>query len=116
SLPDALPIYAECLVEAALSLELPQQAKVLDLGTGTGAIALALASEKPDWQILASDRIAEAVDLARTNSGNLGLPITVVQSHWFDHIPTGHCDLLISNSPYIPPSHRDPNEGNVTVQ
>ena len=35
----------ECVVEAALSLELPARASVLDLGTGTGAIALALASE-----------------------------------------------------------------------
>ena len=106
----------ECLVEAALSLELPQQAKVLDLGTGTGAIALALASEKPDWQILASDRIAEAVDLARTNSGNLGLPITVVQSHWFDQIPAGHFDLLISNPPYIPASDRHLSEGDVRFE
>ncbi|MGB2108963.1 MAG: N5-glutamine methyltransferase family protein, partial [Marinobacter vinifirmus] len=29
----------ECVVEAALSLELPANARVLDLGTGTGAIA-----------------------------------------------------------------------------
>jgi len=106
----------ECLVETALSLELPQQAKVLDLGTGTGAIALALASEKPDWQILASDRIAEAVDLARTNSRNLGLPITVVQSHWFDQLPAGSFDLLISNPPYIPASDRHLSQGDLRFE
>ena len=106
----------ECVVEAALSLELPANARVLDLGTGTGAIALALASEQPGWQIMASDRVEEAVALARDNSQQLGLPITVVQSHWFDQIPAGTFDLLISNPPYIPASDRHLKEGDVRFE
>lgn len=106
----------ECVVEAALSLELPANARVLDLGTGTGAIALALASEQPGWQVMASDRIEEAVALARENSQHLGLPITVVQSHWFDQIPAGTFDLLISNPPYIPASDHHLNEGDVRFE
>ncbi|WP_372966502.1 peptide chain release factor N(5)-glutamine methyltransferase [Marinobacter sp.] len=106
----------ECLVEVALSIALPETATVLDLGTGTGAIALALASEKPDWQIMASDRISEAVELARENSQRLGVPITVVQSHWFDQIPEGTFDLLISNPPYIAASDRHLSEGDVRFE
>jgi len=106
----------ECVVEAALSLELPANARVLDLGTGTGAIALALASEQPGWQIMASDRVEEAVALARENSQQLGLSITVVQSHWFDQIPAGTFDLLISNPPYIPASDRHLKEGDVRFE
>ena len=106
----------ECVVEAALSLELPANARVLDLGTGTGAIALALASEQPGWQIMASDRVEEAVALARENSQQLGLSITVVQSHWFDQIPAGSFDLLISNPPYIPASDRHLKEGDVRFE
>ena len=58
----------ETLVEAALSLALPDDARVLDLGTGTGAIALALKSERPAWQITALDKQPAAVALAQHNA------------------------------------------------
>ncbi len=106
----------ECLVETALELPLPENARVLDLGTGTGAIALALASEKAKWQIMASYLIEEAVELARENSRSLQLPITVVQSHWFDQIPESGFDLLISNPPYIPASDGHLHEGDVRFE
>ena len=107
----------ECLVETALELPLPTNARVLDLGTGTGAIALALASEKPQWHIMASDRVAEAVALARANSEALNLPITVVQSHWFSGLPAGKpFDLLISNPPYIRSSDHHLKEGDVRFE
>ncbi len=106
----------ECLVETALGLPLPTEAKVLDLGTGTGAIALALASERPDWQVTASDRVIEAVELARANSQTLNLPITVVQSDWFADLPAGQFDLLISNPPYIPTSDCHLSEGDVRFE
>ena len=106
----------ECLVETALELPLPDNARVLDLGTGTGAIALALASEKPRWQVMASDRVEEAVELARENSRSLQLPITVVRSHWFDQIPESGFDLLISNPPYIPASDGHLHEGDVRFE
>lgn len=106
----------ECLVETALSLSLPGNARVLDLGTGTGAIALALASERPHWQITASDRILEAVELARANSQSLNLPVTVIQSDWFADLPAGQFDLLICNPPYIPASDRHLAEGDVRFE
>lgn len=106
----------ELLVETALALLPATPLAALDLGTGTGAIALALASEQRGWQIMASDRIEEAVALARDNSQRLGLPITVVQSHWFDQIPAGTFDLLISNPPYIPASDRHLSEGDVRFE
>ncbi len=59
----------ECLVEQALARLPEQPCRILDLGTGTGAIALALASERPDCEITAVDRMPDAVSLAQRNAG-----------------------------------------------
>ncbi|SFN34677.1 peptide chain release factor N(5)-glutamine methyltransferase [Marinobacter pelagius] len=106
----------ECLVEVALSLPLPAKARVLDLGTGTGAIALALASEHPDWQVSACDTVDEAVALARENAQALGLCVSVVRSHWFDDLPPGSFDLIVSNPPYIKEGDHHLAEGDVRFE
>lgn len=98
----------ECLVEQALALELPPEARVLDLGTGTGAIALALAAERPRWRLWGTDRSSEAVGLASGNARNLGLErVRFCLGDWFSALPQDSFDLIVSNPPYI--SRSDPH-------
>lgn len=107
----------ELLVEAALELALPQRAQVLDLGTGTGAIALALASERPQWQVSGADLMPGAVELAKHNCQNHKLDnVTLLQSNWFSDIPAQSFDLIVSNPPYIEQGDRHLSEGDVRFE
>ncbi len=106
----------ERLVETALELDLPPEAKVLDLGTGTGAIALALLSERPAWSVTATDVIPAAVALARRNADHCDLPLTVIQSNWFDSLPDQRFDLIVSNPPYIEGSDWHLDQGDVRFE
>lgn len=91
----------ETLVETLLNRFDQPSLRVADMGTGTGAIALALASERPGWSISAFDVQPDAVALAQENAHQLGLPVTVGQSHWCDALADHSLDLLVSNPPYI---------------
>jgi len=94
----------EVVVERALALlEGVDAPRVLDVGTGTGAIALAIASERPDAQVAATDVSDEALSLARENAAALGLEV-VLGYPGTGTGPTGWAgefDLVVSNPPYV---------------
>jgi release factor glutamine methyltransferase len=107
----------EHLVEAALALDLPECAQVIDLGCGSGAIALALKSERPQWQVLALERDARAVALAQRNAQRLQLDVTVIQSDWFSALtlqPQFHA--VVSNPPYIDAADPHLQQGDVRFE
>jgi release factor glutamine methyltransferase len=106
----------EVLVEQALALCLQDEARVADLGTGTGAIALALAWERPKWQIIASDYIPDAAALAERNRQKLKLDnVQVVAGSWFEP-HSGKYDLIVSNPPYIDPADPHLQSGDVRFE
>jgi release factor glutamine methyltransferase len=88
----------ELLVQ--VGTELPEGARVHEVGTGSGAIALALTSERPDLRITASDLSPEAVEAARENAERLGLELDVTVAAG---LPDGleGVDMVIANLPYV---------------
>ena len=107
----------EVLVETALSLAVPEKAKVLDLGTGTGAVALALASEKPEWLLTGLDKIPEAVELAKTNAQLNKLKVCFKQSDWFSALNSDtKFDLIVSNPPYVEENNECLTQGDVRYE
>jgi release factor glutamine methyltransferase len=95
----------ETLVECALrALPADRSARVLDLGTGSGAIALAIACERPQVQVLATDISAAALAVAKRNAELMKLRnVRWLQSDWYERLSDGAAlfDLIASNPPYV---------------
>ena len=85
----------ELLVETAL--ELPDGARVVDVGTGSGAVALAVKHERPDLDVTATDVSVDALAVARANGGRLGLDVEWQHGDLYE----GDFDAVLSNPPYV---------------
>jgi release factor glutamine methyltransferase len=107
----------ELLVEIALTLNLTEDSKVLDLGTGTGAIALALASENSHWSVTGLDKSTQAVALAKDNAimNNLEI-VNFIQSDWFSGVEGQLFDLIVTNPPYIENNNHYLQQGDVRFE
>ena len=101
----------ETLVEVALRL-LPAkgQATVADIGTGCGAVALAIASERTEATVTATDIDQAALDVAASNRDRLGLDtVRFAQGDMLGPLGGTRADLIVSNPPYL--CDRDPHLG-----
>ncbi len=114
----------ELLVETALAaIDGLSRPRVLDLGTGTGAIAVAIASVRPDAQVWAVDRSAEALKVATRNAARLldparpGGRLQFARGDWYDIVdPTLRFDAIVSNPPYIASGDPHLTEGDLRFE
>jgi release factor glutamine methyltransferase len=97
--PGAAP--AEALpAEAAPPKAAP---RVADVGTGSGAIAVAIAKERPDAVVLATDLSPDALAVARANALRHGAAVTFLEGDLeAPLIPHAPFDLIVANLPYVP--------------
>ncbi|MFT5425704.1 MAG: release factor glutamine methyltransferase [Gammaproteobacteria bacterium] len=108
----------ELLVETALQ-KIPKGAEfnILDLGTGCGAIAIAIASERPHCNLVATDINANALAIAKKNAETHQLKnILFYHSDWYQNIPPQKFDLIVSNPPYIKQGDEHLKQGDVRFE
>jgi len=96
----------ELVVDAALALDLPPEARAADLGTGSGCLAVTLAVRRPGLRVLALDRSEAALDLARANARRHGVASRVHAVRAGFSVPpppawAGATSLVVSNPPYV---------------
>ena len=98
----------ELVAERAMQL-LPPSGLVVDVGTGSGAIALAIADERPDAEVWATDMSSKALGWARRNAQSLALTVEFAHGHLLDACPRklrGGIDVVVANLPYVAASER----------
>lgn len=108
----------ELLVEHALNL-IPKNESwnIADLGTGCGAIALAIASERKQCQLTATDNSLAALDVAINNAAINNInTVCFSQSNWFEALSEQQFNMIISNPPYV--AEQDPllSQGDVRYE
>ena len=94
----------ELLVEEALK-RIPQTAEwtIPDLGTGSGAIALAIARERPRCTLIATDRSAAALQIARQNARDHDIDnVRFLAGDWLRPFAPGfQTGMILCNPPYV---------------
>lgn len=98
----------ELLVELALAnLRDCPEPGVLELGVGSGAVSLAIARERSDARITATDLCRHALAVAQENALRHGMEnIDFLHSDWFTELAGRRFNAIVSNPPYV--DERDP--------
>ena len=98
----------ETLVSSALA-RMGTSGRALDLCTGSGCVAAALASERPDWTVDATDLSSEALAVATENIERLGLVdrVRLLEGDLFAPVQGARFDIIVTNPPYVPDGEID---------
>ncbi|HEY0293616.1 MAG TPA: peptide chain release factor N(5)-glutamine methyltransferase [Hansschlegelia sp.] len=107
----------ELLVDLALEA-MPRNGRMLDLGTGSGAIAITMALERPGIDVVATDRSADALAVARGNAARLGAAVRFAAGDWYTALTPADSpfDAICANPPYVAAGDRHLDEGDLRFE
>lgn len=93
----------ELLVQTILhEMQKVPRLRLIDIGTGTGAIALTLARLQPQWEIIATDTSAAAIEVAKLNCERFNLKnVTFHLGNIYTGLKHHDFEIIVSNPPYI---------------
>jgi release factor glutamine methyltransferase len=75
---------------------------IADIGTGSGCIAVALAKNRPHWQVYATDVSAPALRVARANAKKNHVKINFKKGDLIKPLKNIMLDAVVANLPYLP--------------
>lgn len=99
--PDVLTprVETEKMAEWAIKYA-PRGSNLLDMGTGSGALAIAIAKNRSDLHVFASEVSPAALEVARHNSTKQAVNIKFIQSDLWQGI-TERFQTVVTNLPYL---------------
>jgi len=81
---------------------LPQQLRLVDVGTGSGALGITAKLLYPELDVTLVDISRHALNIAEKNATALGVEVTILQSNLLAGYPFA-ADIIIANLPYVDP-------------
>jgi release factor glutamine methyltransferase len=92
----------ETMIEMLISLSLPANTHLADVGTGTGCIGITAALEVMGSKVTLLDASKLALDMAKRNARSYNVQATFVQADLLTTITRESFDMICANLPYVP--------------
>ncbi len=75
---------------------------LIDAGSGSGCIGLTVAYERPDWQIILTEKSLKSINILKKNYHKIFHEnCSIIASDWLKGLGQNIADIIISNPPYI---------------